>query len=129
MRLLPWTLGSLLILSTLACGDPEVRAFERSRLAGRQIYLKNCAPCHGVEADGRGDRSADLDPSPRNHGDAAWRATVDEATVYGMIADGVPGTAMPAWNMLPEEELRALTTYVLSVAELGPTVPGETSLE
>jgi high-affinity iron transporter len=113
----------LLVLVAAACNTED--PLDQARRNGRRIYLANCAPCHGVEADGNGERREVLNPPPRNHTDPAWRATVTEETVFAAISGGVPGTAMPAWSMLPDKDLRDLTTYVLSVAELGPRVDGE----
>lgn len=113
----------LLPLGATAC-RPE-GAFEQARRNGRRIYLANCAPCHGENADGCGERREELNPPPRDHSDPAWRATVTEESVFAAISGGIPGTAMPAWSMLPQQDLRDLTTYVLSVAEWGPRVRGE----
>src|SRR5690242_19927953 len=32
---------------------------------GKSVYLQNCAACHGVKGDGRGDAAAFLLPKPR----------------------------------------------------------------
>jgi mono/diheme cytochrome c family protein len=36
----------------------------RSVVRGRELYLRYCAPCHGVDADGRGPVAGDLKASP-----------------------------------------------------------------
>jgi mono/diheme cytochrome c family protein len=76
---------------------------------GAQIYTENCAVCHGPNGEGRvGATLAKNWPSIRP--DLATRAT---------IADGVPGTAMPAWSQdnegpLTEAEIDAVVSYILS---------------
>jgi len=76
---------------------------------GSQIYAENCAVCHGLNGEGRvGATLAKNWPSIRP--DLATRAT---------IANGVLGTAMPAWSSinggpLTDDEIDAVVTYILS---------------
>jgi len=76
---------------------------------GAQIYAENCAVCHGVNGEGRvGATLAKNWPSIRP--DLATQAT---------IANGVPGTAMPAWSLenggpLTEIEIDAVVAFILS---------------
>lgn len=57
--------------------------------AGAAIFAKNCASCHGAQAEG-GDG-----PALRNN---QFIKTAGDAAVYATIANGRPGTAMPAWS-------------------------------
>ncbi len=98
---------------------------DEARLSGRLLYLDNCAPCHGVDGDGHGPQSDPLDPPPRDHRDPAWRASVTPHEVREVIELGVAGTSMPAWDLLSEQQLEDLTSYVLSIAEEGAYVEGE----
>jgi len=52
------------------------------------LYGQNCAGCHG--ADGRGGAARGLV-------DPVFLRIADEATIRRVTADGVPGTAMPAF--------------------------------
>src|SRR5262245_55775943 len=52
------------------------------------LYGKNCAGCHG--SDGRGGPAIGL-------GDPVYLAIADNATILRAAAEGVPGTAMPAF--------------------------------
>jgi len=78
-------------------------------LLGAQIYAENCAICHGENGEGRiGATLAKNWPSIRP--DLATKAT---------IANGVPGTAMPAWSQenggpLTTTEIDAVVAYILS---------------
>ena len=102
-------------LVVAACADG-------SRREARELYLANCAPCHGERADGRGPRHLDLDPRPRDYTDPEWRSQATLESVRNAIENGVPMSAMPAWDMLSDRQLDALARYVLSVAERGPEV-------
>lgn len=70
--------------------DPAERWQEPERVASFAVlYGENCSGCHG--ADGR------LGPA-RPLADPLYLALVDDATLRRVIADGVPGTAMPGFS-------------------------------
>ncbi len=99
---------------------PQARlASTEARRHGRELYLRHCALCHGERGDGRGVRRT-LSSDPRSFTDPAWRRRTSPRRVYGVIRDGVRGTAMPAWRSLDEDATWDLVAYVLSVADEGP---------
>jgi mono/diheme cytochrome c family protein len=55
---------------------------------GAPVYLENCSPCHGVQGQG-----VDAPPLRNNQ----FIQTAQQQTVFALIANGRPGTAMPAW--------------------------------
>ena len=68
------------------------------------LYARNCSGCHG--ADGTGGAAIGL-------GDPVYLAIADDATIRRVTADGVPGTAMPAFaqsagGMLTDEQIDVL---------------------
>ncbi len=88
--------------------------------AGRPLFARDCALCHGQLGNGRGLRASDFSTPPRDFTNAAWKGSVTPARVYRSIRDGLPGTAMPAWRALGEDALVDLTAYVLSIKGGGP---------
>lgn len=129
-RLLPTILG--MSLAFWGCRGPDgdlPPAYRdvpvtRSRLEspvaqerGRWLFLAHCALCHGEGADGRGARREGLGTSPRDFTDPSWRRQTSPRRVYFAIREGVPGTAMPSWKALEEEESWDLVSYLLSVAD------------
>ena len=84
--------------------------------AGKAVFDANCSGCHG--ADGRGHTEGGSALRPVAYDLADFRLPADE--VWRVLAQGVPGTAMPAWNDLPDSQLRAVAEYVLSL----PQTPG-----
>lgn len=57
-----FTVGVVLVLPALGEGGSQDPAVE----IGHEYYLRYCASCHGVDADGRGDLAADLRTAPTN---------------------------------------------------------------
>lgn len=90
---------------------------------GREIYLVRCVTCHGASGRGDGPIAKDLPgPKPRNFLDPTWKHGDRPDQVVGVIARGVPGTAMSAWNgVLDPPDLRAVSAYVYYLA--GRPVP------
>jgi mono/diheme cytochrome c family protein len=72
------------------------------------LYQQNCAGCHG--AQGSGGAAVGLNSQ-------VYLAIVDDATIRRVTAEGVPGTAMPAFaqssgGMLTDEQINAIVTGI-----------------
>jgi len=89
---------------------------------GRAVYTEYCDICHGVEGDGNGPGAANMDPRPRDfrrgwyeiRTTASGQLPTDE-DLQRIIAVGMPGTTMPAWQgKLSEQEIQAVTQYIKS---------------
>lgn len=63
-------------------GDPELVR------AAQQIFATRCANCHGPRGRGDGPAGRGLWPPPRDFGDAAWQASVDDARLRAVIVGG-----------------------------------------
>ncbi len=89
---------------------------------GREVWAASCAECHG--ADGRGDGRADLRndlgaPSPaRDMTRGLFRGTAEPVELARRIVLGMPGTAMPAFD-LPEDDLWAVVHHTRSLVPQG----------
>ena len=87
---------------------------------GRKIYLRACAPCHGVQGDGKGPAALGFDPAPRNFrlGAYKFRTTVSgmlplDSDIERTVREGVPGTEMPRWkDVLSVSDIRAVVQYI-----------------
>lgn len=99
---------------------------------GEGLYGRLCLPCHGETGDGRGPAALLFDPAPRDFSASVFkfRSTVPGTAplvtdVERTIAQGVPGTWMPAWRgTLTAPQIRALAMRVLSFASpRRPSVP------
>jgi len=87
---------------------------------GRQVYLRRCVGCHGVNGDGNGPAAAFFQKDrPRNFtlGVFKFRLTPsgsmpDDGDLLRTITRGVRGTAMPSWQELPEKDRLAVIQYI-----------------
>ncbi|MEX2093322.1 MAG: c-type cytochrome [Pirellulales bacterium] len=83
------------------------------------LYRRNCAHCHGISGSGDGPTAIILNPYPRDYrpGVYKFKSTFNpneptDEDLYHTLMDGVPGTAMPAFSVLPPDEVAALLEYV-----------------
>ena len=83
------------------------------------LYRKHCVHCHGVTGDGRGPTARFLNPYPRDYrqGTYKFKSTLNPAQptdedLQRVLLNGVPGTAMPSFSLLPGSEVEALVEYV-----------------
>ena len=103
------------MLASTACGT-------RDSASGRPpanspfglLYTKNCAGCHGP--DGTGSAAVGLS-------NPVYLAIADHATIRRVTANGVPGTAMPAFarqsgGMLTDEEVNVLVRGIRAWAKV-----------
>ena len=89
--------------------------------AGRKLYGRYCASCHGADGSGQGPAAASLSSKPRDFREARFihasedpeRLPTHEA-LKAQIRDGVTDRGMPAWKGLRDEDLDALARYVES---------------
>jgi mono/diheme cytochrome c family protein len=93
---------------------------------GREVYAKVCASCHGPAGRGDGPQVSQLvntDGSrarPRDLTLGRFKGGNDPAQVYSRIMLGLPGSPMPASNLLPQEEILDLINFVLSLSAPQP---------
>jgi mono/diheme cytochrome c family protein len=83
------------------------------------LYREHCAHCHGVTGCGAGPTAAFLNPYPRDFrlGKFKFKSTPlrqppTDHDLETVLKNGIPGTAMPSFRTLPEEEIDALIDYV-----------------
>lgn len=90
------------------------------RLApGQRVYVAECAGCHGLTGDGSGPASGVLNPRPRNFrkGVFKFRSTRTgerpvRSDIFRTITNGLAGSAMPNFRLIPEELRWDLVEYV-----------------
>jgi mono/diheme cytochrome c family protein len=91
-----------------------------SATAGEQLYLANCAACHGVDARGGGPQAGTTAVRPPSLVSGHLNQHTD-GDIYFWITNGLPG-GMPAWaSTLSETDRWNLVNYVRSINGRGPT--------
>jgi len=93
---------------------PQVEGLTPQQQLGEQLFQANCAFCHGATATGRNWIGSFLQPHPRDLTDAEAMAGMDHQRLQQVIAEGLPGTTMPAWRgVLSSDEIDAVAAYVM----------------
>jgi len=92
------------------------------------LYRLHCAHCHGVTGGGDGPTAAFLNPYPRDYrqGVFKYKSTFGAAKpthedLKLVLVNGVPGTSMPSFRLLPDNEIEALIEYVRYLSARGET--------
>jgi cytochrome c oxidase cbb3-type subunit III len=76
-------------------------------IEGRQLLASNCGACHGI--DGKGSERAP------NIADSPHMRQLSDAQLEHIIADGIPGTGMPAFHSLSNSRIHELIAYLRSL--------------
>lgn len=87
--------------------------------SGKELFLFNCAVCHGNEADGSGMRAGYMqEAKPRMLTNLDWLHTRDDMRLLRSIKFGVPGTAMTPWgDMTTTLQRLQLVIFIRSLSE------------
>lgn len=103
--------------------DPETLA------QGSISYRRNCLHCHGLAGDGKGSSGLWVSPAPRDfrHGRFKFISTSPAKNlnrprredILRTLRMGLHGTSMPAFGIYPDQELEALTSYVIHLSIRG----------
>jgi cbb3-type cytochrome oxidase subunit 1/cbb3-type cytochrome oxidase cytochrome c subunit/cytochrome c5 len=88
---------------------------------GRQVFLANCAGCHGEDANGKSIAGRSLRPVAFN----IAGFSLSDDLIWRTLEIGVPGSSMQSWDQLPSAEFRAVADYVGSIAEAGELRPSD----
>ena len=91
------------------------------------VYRRHCSLCHGITGDGVGPAGAFLNPYARDfrRGLFKVKSTSGPMTpptdedLRSLLVRGMPGTSMPSFRLLADEDLDALVHYVKYLAIRG----------
>ena len=97
-------------------GEPAKLTFEQHV---RPILKVHCVHCHGIAGDGAGPTAAFLNPYPRDYREGWFKfkstKLPDRPTVANLMRtlhEGISGTAMPSFKLMPDLDREALVEYV-----------------
>lgn len=90
--------------------------------AGQAVYERQCAACHGVKGDGNGPASVWLFPKPRNFSLGLFKiqstpsgSLPTDEDLFQTVTRGMPGSSMPSFSFLSEQDRRDAIQYVKSL--------------
>ena len=122
-------LGALLLLAWTVSSAPAQGVHPANPLgngpevvaAGHVLFNRTCTGCHGVDG-GEGERAPALVGERRFF-------RLSENSIFDTIKNGIPGTAMPPFN-LPDEDIWRIVVWIRAMR--GPAsesvVPGDAAL-
>jgi mono/diheme cytochrome c family protein len=91
---------------------------------GKEVFDRHCAGCHGPEGRGNGPAAQFLSIRPRDFtiGKYKYRSTPVgsmplDGDIYRAIFRGLPGSTMPSWKELSDDQIWLLVDYVKSLFE------------
>ncbi len=103
---------------------------------GRQTYAIYCVGCHGENGDGKGPAAAVMHPKPRDFTNAKFKFSSrrngdlpTDRNLFDTITNGLKGTAMPPWKLLPERQRWSLVAYLKTFSDkwelydVAPVIP------
>lgn len=80
---------------------------------GEKLYKANCSSCHGENGAGGGPASMGLNPAPRNFTSKDnWKNGTKLSQIYITLQEGLPPSAMAAYDYLLPREKFALGHYL-----------------
>ena len=108
-RLIPIVLLPFLMVIGINAKGGNVRSAQNpfqdsqlARAAGQKLFLRHCAECHGMTAEGT-DRAPSLLQFARSAAPGALQS---------FLKNGNLRRGMPSWSRLPDPQLWQLVTYL-----------------
>ena len=117
-------LAALTGILVMAQGNPEaakvknpVAATPESLAAGKEIYLRRCAVCHGIS--GQGGSGNDISPPAPDLTDDEWKHGSTDGEIFDVIKNGVPPElAMEPWgDRIKDPDIWNVVNYLRSLAK------------
>jgi len=112
--------------------ENDLKLDRRTLARGSQLYRIHCLHCHGLAGDGRGPTAQWVNPHPRDYRlglfkflsspqDQNDRQKPRRDDLAWTIKQGIDGTSMPAFNVLTDDEVEAMVSYVIHLSLRGQT--------
>ena len=96
---------------------------------GSHVYRRYCLHCHGLTGNGRGPTAPWVNPHPRDYRQGVFKFTSSSQPdkvrkprredLLRTLREGIEGTSMPSFGLLPENELNAVIAYVMHLSIRG----------
>ena len=113
-------LAMIVVLLSLKIYDAQAALVVQDVTQGEAIYIERCSACHGIEGNGQGPAAERLFIKPRDFTRDEYKIKSTQGDEFpsrddliAIIADGMPGTSMPAWDdELNEDEIGDVADYI-----------------
>jgi len=103
---------------------PFPKGLKGNAARGAELFVANCAACHGKKGDGKGPRAYFINPKPRNFLDESSRTAFSRPDLFSAIAMGRRGSEMPAWRtVLNDQQIADVAEYVFRTFLQSPVKP------
>ena len=110
----------IVVLLSLKIYDAQAALVVQDVTQGEAIYIERCSACHGIEGNGQGPAAERLFIKPRDFTRDEYKIKSTQGDEFpsrddliAIIADGMPGTSMPAWDdELNEDEIGDVADYI-----------------
>jgi len=120
-----WSIGIALLMATIALAQEQRGGASPQDLdAGKQVYTRKCAQCHGDDGKATGPAADRVFPRPRDFTSGVYKirttpsgAIPTDDDLFRSVTNGLPGTSMPGWSVLPERDRRQLVQYIKTFSE------------
>jgi mono/diheme cytochrome c family protein len=96
---------------------------------GSALYRRHCLHCHGLSGDGRGPTAPWVSPHPRDYRQGVFKFTSSKQEegerkprkedIVRTIHEGIEGSSMPSFRLLPDDDIEALASYVIHLSLRG----------
>ena len=100
--------GDLIKAYPITLAPAKPRNFAR----GQALYTQNCLSCHGANGDGKGPAALGLVPPAIAFSDKNRARERSVFALYQVIEQGISGTSMASFGVLPPEDRWDLALYV-----------------
>lgn len=99
-----------------------LEATPQNILAGETLFQIDAKPsacriCHGISGDGLGILFSRVKPKPRNFTCVNTMENLPDGQLFWVIKNGSPGTAMPSFSYLADDQVWQLILYLRSFSK------------
>src|SRR5579883_312184 len=102
----------------------RLRGSDSAVRQGEGLYFQRCAACHGAAGASDGALVRELTTAPPPIGTFPWQADRSDSAIGQAIADGVPGTPMPAAHDLSRADIANIVAYIRTLPAAAGGPPG-----
>jgi high-affinity iron transporter len=90
----------------------SLRSTHAQQLEGEGLFTQRCASCHGVVGASDGALARSLTKLPPEIGTVAWQVERSDEQIAAVVANGIPGSAMPPSKDLTPEQVAGVVAYI-----------------